>query len=57
MIDCPESHAQIEKVLFRLREMSMEINKATNDVDMRDRIQQSWYLQDALVFPDMVGHS
>ena len=54
MIDCPESHGQVEKVLFRLRETAMEINKATNDEDARDRIQRSWHLQDLLGFPDRV---
>ncbi|KAI9794524.1 MAG: hypothetical protein M1835_006531 [Candelina submexicana] len=29
--DCPESHAELEKVLHRLRETAREINKATDD--------------------------
>jgi len=55
VIDCPESHGEVEKVLFRLRETAMEINQATNDQDARERIQRSWHLQDLLVFPDPVG--
>ncbi|MCJ1401366.1 hypothetical protein MMC11_004578 [Xylographa trunciseda] len=51
VIDCPESHAEVEKVLFRLRETAMEINKATNDEYAREKIQRSWHLQDLLVFP------
>lgn len=46
MIDCPESHSQIEKVLCRLRETTKEINKATDDPKTRDRIQTTWLLQD-----------
>ena len=55
VIDCPESHAVIEKVLYRLRETATEINKATNDQQTRDRIQRSWYLQDLLVFSSQVS--
>lgn len=55
VIDCPESHGEVEKVLFRLRETAMEINQATNDQDARERIQRSWHLQDILGFPDPVG--
>ena len=55
VIDCPESHAEIEKVLFRLRETAMEINKATNDEYAREKIQRSWHLQDLLVFPNPVS--
>ena len=55
VIDCPESHAEVEKILFRLRETAMEINKATNDEYVREKIQRSWYLQDLLVFPGPVS--
>ena len=55
VIDCPESHAEVEKVLFRLRETAMEINKATNDEYAREKIQRSWHLQDLLIFPDPVS--
>jgi hypothetical protein len=55
VIDCPESNAEVEKALFRLRETAMEINRATNDEDTRERIQRSWHLQDLLVFADKVS--
>ena len=47
--------AEIEKVLFRLRETAKEINKATNDQQTQIRIQRSWHLQDLLVLPDTVS--
>lgn len=55
VIDCPESHAEVEKALFRLRETAMEINKATNDEYTRERIQRTWMLQDLLNFGDPVS--
>ena len=57
VIDGPESHATVEKVLFRLRETALEINKATNDEYTRERIQRCWSLQDLLIFPDAVKPS
>lgn len=53
--DCPESHAELEKVLYRLREVTAEINKATHDSQTRDRIEKTWLLQDRLIFPNQVG--
>ncbi|KAI9817228.1 MAG: hypothetical protein M1827_001341 [Pycnora praestabilis] len=50
--DCPDSHAEIEKVLYRLREMTHEVNKATKDRKTRDRIEKTWLLQDRLVLQD-----
>ena len=55
VIDGPESRAEIEKVLCRLREMTQEINRATNDHRTRARIQRSWQLQDMLINPDSVS--
>ena len=55
MYDCPESHADLEKVLYRLREVTAEINKATHDSQTRDQIEKTWLLQDKLVFVDEVG--
>ncbi|KAI9870394.1 MAG: hypothetical protein M1830_004299 [Pleopsidium flavum] len=52
VIDCPESHSQIEKVLCRLRETTKEINKATDDPRTRDRIQKTWLLQDRFGLQD-----
>ena len=48
--DCPKSHAELEKVLYRLREVTAEINKATHDPRTRDLIGKTWMLQDKLVF-------
>ena len=55
VIDCPESHAELEKVSYRLRELANRINRLTNDECTRDRIQRSWRLQDLLSFPDDVS--
>lgn len=52
VIDGQQSSAEIEKVLFRLRETAKEINKATNDQQTQVKIQRSWHLQDLLVLPD-----
>ncbi|KAI9682192.1 MAG: hypothetical protein M1817_000246 [Caeruleum heppii] len=49
--DGPEAHAKIEKVIYRLRETTREINKATDDPETRQRIEQTWLLQDKLIFP------
>lgn len=53
--DSPEAHTELEKVLFRLREVTAEINKATHDPFTRNRIEKTWLLQDKLVFPNEVG--
>jgi hypothetical protein len=39
VIDCPESHSQIEKVLCNSEKPKKEINKATDDPKTGDRIQ------------------
>ncbi|OBT96113.1 hypothetical protein VE01_06854 [Pseudogymnoascus verrucosus] len=52
--DCPESHMEIEKVLVRLREMTSEINKATEDPLMKPTMEKTWLLQDRLLIPDQV---
>ncbi|KAL3424815.1 RSP [Phlyctema vagabunda] len=51
VFDCPESHAEIESVLVRLREATAEINRATEDPRMKGIMEKSWLLQDRLVFP------
>lgn len=53
--DCPESHAELEKVLYRLQETTREINRATDDPDTRSRIEKTWLLQDRLVFRSFDG--
>ncbi|KAL8680100.1 MAG: hypothetical protein Q9186_003684 [Xanthomendoza sp. 1 TL-2023] len=52
-IDSVESRAELNKVLWRLRETAEEINRATNDRVTQARIQRSWYLQDLLIIPDV----
>jgi hypothetical protein len=53
--DCPNSHADIENVLARLREATSEINRATDDPSAKATMEKTWLLQDRLVFPDQVG--
>ncbi|KAL7629427.1 hypothetical protein AAE478_000947 [Parahypoxylon ruwenzoriense] len=50
--DCPSSHMEIENVLIRLREATAEINRATDDPRMKTTMEQTWLLQDRLVFPN-----
>ncbi|KAI1385058.1 Dbl homology domain-containing protein [Hypoxylon trugodes] len=50
--DCPNSHMEIENVLIRLREATSEINRATDDPRMKTTMEQTWLLQDRLVFPN-----
>ena len=57
MADGQQFSADVEKVLFRLRETAKEINKATNDQQTQVKIQRSWHLQDLLVLPDSVSLS
>ena len=56
MYDDPDSHAEIDKVLVRLRETAREINKATDDPDKRKLIEKTWQLQDRLLFEHQVFH-
>ncbi|KAI8960904.1 Dbl homology domain-containing protein, partial [Daldinia sp. FL1419] len=50
--DCPSSHMEIENVLIRLREATAEINRAADDPRMKTIMEQTWLLQDRLVFPN-----
>jgi hypothetical protein len=50
--DCPQAHASLTTVHYRLRETTREINKATDDPHARHRFTQTWLLQDRLVFDD-----
>ncbi|KPM37086.1 hypothetical protein AK830_g9460 [Neonectria ditissima] len=49
--DCPNSHMEVETALVRLREATAEINRATNDNNMKATLEKTWLLQDRLVFP------
>ncbi|KAL8723191.1 MAG: hypothetical protein Q9225_000457 [Loekoesia sp. 1 TL-2023] len=55
--DDAETRAELSKLLSRLREVTNEINKATNDRETQARIQRAWRLQDLLVLPDVVSRS
>ncbi|KAI0019554.1 hypothetical protein F4780DRAFT_441219 [Xylariomycetidae sp. FL0641] len=50
--DCPSSHMEIDDVLIRLREATAEINRATDDPHVKVTMEQTWTLQDRLVFPN-----
>ncbi|KAI2468086.1 Dbl homology domain-containing protein [Annulohypoxylon bovei var. microspora] len=50
--DCPSSHMEIENALIRLREATSEINRATDDPRMKNTMEQTWLLQDRLIFPN-----
>ncbi|KAI0102915.1 Dbl homology domain-containing protein [Nemania sp. FL0031] len=55
--DCPSSHMEIESVLIRLRETTAEINRATDDPGIKASLEQTWLLQDRLVFPNQGVHA
>ncbi|KAK1239664.1 hypothetical protein MKX07_001118 [Trichoderma sp. CBMAI-0711] len=50
--DCPNSHMEIDNTLTRLREATTEINRASNDDQIRVTLEKTWILQDRLAFPD-----
>jgi hypothetical protein len=45
---------EVEGALMRLREATAEINRATNDTQMKAILEKTWLLQDRLVFPKQV---
>ena len=50
--DDPVAHDEIHKVLIRLREMTDEVNKATDNSATRQLVETTWALQDRLVFDE-----
>lgn len=46
---------EIENILIRLREATAEINRATDDPRMKTTMEQTWLLQDRLMFPNQVS--
>ncbi|KAL7909681.1 hypothetical protein GGI35DRAFT_493525 [Trichoderma velutinum] len=50
--DCPNSHMEVDNTLTRLREATTEINRASNDGNIKSTLEKTWILQDRLVFPD-----
>jgi hypothetical protein len=53
--DCPDSHAEIENVLVRLRETTTDINRATDDPHMKVILERTWLLQDRLTLLGQSG--
>lgn len=45
---------EVESTLARLREATAEINRATDDPQVRATLEKTWLLQDRLVFPQRV---
>lgn len=50
--DSPYAHMEIESALFRLREATSQINRATDDARVKAVLEKTWKLQDRLVFPE-----
>ncbi|KAK2072887.1 hypothetical protein P8C59_007214 [Phyllachora maydis] len=50
VVDCPQSHMDIENALVRLREATAEINRATDDTRIKAVLEKTWILQDRLIF-------
>ncbi|KAF4980130.1 hypothetical protein FZEAL_3794 [Fusarium zealandicum] len=52
VLDCPNSHMEVETALVRLREATAEINRSTENDHMRVTLKKTWLLQDRMVFPE-----
>ncbi|KAF5023930.1 hypothetical protein F66182_4010 [Fusarium sp. NRRL 66182] len=52
VIDCPNSHMEVETALVRLREATSAINRSTEDDLMKGALEKTWLLQDRIVFAD-----
>ncbi|KAM5362782.1 hypothetical protein ACJZ2D_012366 [Fusarium nematophilum] len=52
VVDCPNSHMEVETALVRLREATAEINRSTANNHMKDALKKTWLLQDRMVFPE-----
>ncbi|KAI0389365.1 Dbl homology domain-containing protein [Xylariaceae sp. FL0594] len=55
VFDCPNSYMEIDNVLIRLREVTIEMNRATSDLQMKTTLERTWLLQDRLVFPSQTS--
>jgi len=51
--DDPVAHAELQRVLFRLKETVQEINRAQDNPSTRKLIEMTWRLQDKLSFKGM----
>lgn len=56
-VDDAGARRELGELLGRLREVTNEINKATNDRNTQARIQRAWRLQDLMFLPDVVSYS
>lgn len=65
VIDCPDSHAEVDLTLQNLRGLVRGVNCVTDDRVARDRVRKRWPLQNRLSFNDktpqatqfrMLGH-
>lgn len=52
--DCPNSNTEIKDTLFRLRETTAAINRATCDDGLNHMLQRTWLVQDRLYFTNQV---
>lgn len=52
VIDCPDSHAEVDFTLQHLRELVCEVNRVTDNRVARERLRKRWILQDRLAFKD-----
>ncbi|KAI4173749.1 MAG: hypothetical protein LQ343_002752 [Gyalolechia ehrenbergii] len=52
-VDDAGARRELGELLGRLREVTNEINKATNDRNTQARIQRAWRLQDLMFLPDV----
>ena len=50
VIDCPDSHAEVDTTLRHLRELVREVNYVTDNHTARERVRKRWILQDRLAF-------
>jgi hypothetical protein len=50
VIDCPDSHAEVDFTLQHLRELVREVNYVTDNHTARERVRKRWILQDRLAF-------
>ncbi|KAL8713211.1 MAG: hypothetical protein Q9220_002732 [cf. Caloplaca sp. 1 TL-2023] len=50
-IDSAGTRLALKKVLLQLQEMTLRINRATNDPEAQSKVLRSWRLRELLVFP------
>jgi hypothetical protein len=55
VVDCPDSHMEVDNVLSRLQEMTVEVDRAAQHSQMKGVLETTWILQNRLVFPPSVS--